>query len=391
MQTQNSITTQNALFSNIKNNFPHFFEREKQKLFAFFKNIVEINTYSYNEYGIEKCLDIFANEVPISLEIQKIGRNLVISNSNKKDPILLMGHIDTVFPEEMGFHDYRESGDIIYGPGVFDMKGGLLIALFSLKYLEELKILKDISVVFIVNSDEEIGSINSKDLIINYSKKAVFGLVFEGAGPNGEVVVGRKGKIGVKIEIRGKSSHAAFILKNKPSAILEMAHKIIEIEALNNEKEEISANIGKIEGGLGPNTVPDYCCCLADFRFSKQTQKKLIEEKIKNICNRSFIPGVKCFYKITSTRPCMEEKNNITLYNLIKKAADYIGVSLNPEIRPGVSDANFISITGTPVIDGLGPIGGKDHSIDEYIIKSSIPKRILLTALSIATGFKEYA
>ncbi len=379
---------QDSLFSNIRNNFPAFFEKQKSRLYSFFKELVEINTYSYNEGGISRCLDIFSKEVPNSLYTKTVGQNLILSNSSS-NYILLMGHIDTVFPQELGFNHFLENKDKIYGPGVFDMKGGLIVALFSLIYLEHLGILKDIPIVFIINSDEEIGSINSKDIIIEYAKQAAFALVFEGAGPNGEVVGGRKGKIGVRLEAKGEAGHAAFVSKNKPSAILEMAHKVIHIENLNNSIPGLSANAGKINGGIGPNTIPDYCELMADFRYSKQSHERLIVDKLKKICEKN-ITGTNTKFKITSSRPCMEIEKNLSLYKVIQESANYIGYDLGCDIRPGVSDANFISMTNTPVIDGMGPIGGRDHSKDEYIVRSSIKDRILLTSISIINGFKKY-
>ncbi|WP_459891848.1 M20 family metallopeptidase [Desulfothermus okinawensis] len=351
-------------------------------LISFFRKIVEINTYSYNLDGIYNCLEILANNVPTSLNIEQKNRNLVISNVSK-NYILLMGHIDTVFPEDLGFNKFLESKEKIFGPGVFDMKGGLIVALFSLIYLGHLGLLKDLPVVFLINSDEEIGSIHSKELIESYARKARCGFVFEGAGENGEVVVGRKGKIGLKIETTGQASHAAYSIQNKPSAILEMARKIIEIEELNDKENGISANAGKIEGGIGPNTVPESCTLLADFRFSKEHQENELMEKVRNICENNKTPGVSSIFSITSKRPCMEPEQNMGLYEVIREASKDAGVKVDPQVRPGVSDANFIARCNTPVIDGMGPVGGRDHSTEEFIIKSSIPERILLTTFSI--------
>ena len=382
MQMKKNTKTGNFPFSSIKSNFLQFFSKNERNLISFLKELTEINTYSYNLDGINKCIDVFTKKVPKTLKIEKIDRNLLISNSTE-GYILLMGHIDTVFPEDLGFNKFHENSEKIFGPGVFDMKGGLVVALFSLMFLDSLDLLKELPIVFLINSDEEIGSIHSKDLIESYAKRAKYAFVFEGSGENGEVVVGRKGKIGIKIETKGQASHAAYKITNKPSAILEMAHKIIEIEALNNEKNGISANAGKIEGGLGPNTVPDSCTLMVDFRFSKQHHENKLMEEIKKICINNKTTGVSSDFNVTSKRPCMEPEPNIPLYELIKEAANYAGINVESQIRPGVSDANFISNCKIPVIDGMGPRGGNDHSTKEFVIKSSLPERILLTSLSI--------
>lgn len=383
------MKTKSFPFSNIINKFETFFKKHEKTIFALLKELVETNSYSLNSEGIKRSLEIFANYVPNCLNITKSDSNLIISNAEEKF-ILLMGHMDTVFPPQMGFNAYCEKNDIIYGPGVFDMKGGLIIALFSLIYLDYLTLINEIPITMIVNSDEEIGSINSKKLILNTSKNAICAFVYEGAGDNNEVVVGRKGKIGIKLNTYGKAHHAAFILKNKPSAILDMAHKIIELEKLNNEKEGISANVGKIEGGIGPNTVPDKCILLTDFRYSKKEQEKYLLKSIESILNTQHVPGVTCRYEITSSRPCMDKKNNMELYEVVYMAGKLMGIEIKPEIRSGVSDANFIAANNIPVIDGMGPRGGKDHSPDEFIFKSSIKQRILLSTLSILKSFEKF-
>lgn len=387
MQIQRSMKIKNFPFSNIVNKFDSFYQKYQVEIFRLLKEIVEINSYSYNIEGIERCFDLFISYVPSSLNVKKINHNLVISNS-KERYIMLMGHMDTVFPKDLGFNSFLEREDKCYGPGVFDMKGGLIIALFSLIYLDYLKLLDKIPITFVINSDEEIGSINSKDLILNTSKNSLCAFVYEGAGDNNEIVVGRKGKIGLKITTHGQSQHAAFILKDKPSAILDMAHKIIEIEELNNEKEGISANVGKIEGGIGPNTVPEICTALVDIRFLKKEQEQICADQLKKILNKKHIKGVRCTYEITSSRPSMNPKNNENLYYIVKQMGKSIGLDIEKEIRAGVSDANFIAQNNIPVIDGMGPRGGRDHSTEEFIIKSSIKERILLSSLSILKSYE---
>ncbi len=387
MQIKKSMKIENFPFSSIKDRFTIFFREHERKLISFFKELVEINSYSYNLKGIEKCLNVFKKLVPDSLDIEKIDTNLIISNS-KKDYVLLMGHMDTVFPEDMGFNKFIHKDQKIFGPGVFDMKGGLIVALFSLIFLDYLNLLKETPILFLVNSDEEIGSINSKELIESCGRSATCAFVFEGGGENGEVVVGRKGKIGIKVETRGKASHAAFVIKDKPSAILEMAHKVIEFENINNEKEKISANVGKIKGGIGPNTVPDLCSILLDFRFSRAEQEKILFNKVKQVCEDNKIKGVQTSYEIISSRPCMESEKNMELYSVVREVGEFLGYNIGAQIRPGVSDANFIASVNTPVIDGMGPLGANDHSKDEYVIESSIPHRILLTSLSILSAVK---
>jgi glutamate carboxypeptidase len=197
-------------------------------------------------------------------------KNLLLAGESKQqnsDYILLCGHTDTVFPPEMNFNQMHLQNDKITGPGVIDMKGGLVIGMMALKFLQEMNLLH-LPLVFFFNSDEEIGSPSSKEIFSHLASQAKCALVLECGGLENEVVTGRKGKIGMTITTSGKSGHAAFILKDKKSAILEMAHKIIALENLNNFFEDASFNVGRIEGGVGPNSVPARCSIMLDIRYA---------------------------------------------------------------------------------------------------------------------------
>ena len=147
-----------------------------------------------------------------------------------KKQVLLVGHMDTVFPKETDFNWYKEDKENSYGPGVVDMKGGLVVGIYALMALDKLGLLQQIPLTFVFNSDEEIGSRSSVDLIQKEANSSAFAFVLEAGGLENEIVTGRKGNLTIELHIEGEAGHAAFATKNKPSAILEMAHKIIEFE-----------------------------------------------------------------------------------------------------------------------------------------------------------------
>ena len=297
--------------------------------------------------------------------------------------IVLVGHMDTVFPADTVFTDYREDETRCFGPGVYDMKGGLVVAVYALKALDHLGLLADMPITVLCNSDEEIGSPVSRPWIEEQSRDALAALVFEGGGTNRDVVTGRKGRLGLRLTVRGRAGHAA---KGGPkaSAILELAHKIIALEDLNGVAGA-TLNVGQVSGGIGPNTVPDLASAELDIRFPDQRAQALIEEAAAELTARMTIPGTTAELSPTSGRPAMPQSDgNRRLYAIIRDQARLFGYDLPEELRSGVSDANFIGGLGVPVLDGLGPVGDLDHSELEFILKNSIFERIALTAATIA-------
>jgi glutamate carboxypeptidase len=291
--------------------------------------------------------------------------------------------MDTVFPKDTAFRHFRQDSAHCHGPGVYDMKGGLVVALYALKALEHLGLLADLPVTVLCNSDEEIGSPASRAWIEEQTRNALAALVFEGAGPEREVVTGRKGRMGLNLTVHGRAGHAA-AGGDKSSAILELAHKIIALENLNGVAGA-TLNVGQVSGGIGPNTVPDRAEAELDVRLPDQRTQDLIGEAIRKIAERSTIPGTRAELSTVGGRPPMPQSDgNRRLYAVARKHARRFGYELPEELRSGVSDANFIGALGVPVLDGLGPVGGLDHSDREFIVGESLAERAALTAAIIA-------
>ena len=366
----------------------------RPRMFALLKKMVCINSGSHNKIGVDAVGRVVTDAlagcglaVTVIAE-EAIGNHLVVRTpcpSTDTGGVLLAGHMDTVFPADTAFTDYREDDTRAYGPGLIDMKGGLVAGIFALKALSAIDLLNRIPIVFVLNSDEEVGSGRSLALIQKEARKSACAFVLEAGGRNGEIVIARKGNLSARLTIIGQSGHAAFAGDDKASAILELAHKTLAIEALNDPDRGISANVGTVAGGIGPNTVADHAEARLDFRFNRPEDGEMLKNRLARISVATRVPGTAATLEFTSGRPPMPAGDaNRRLYARVEKIAGRLGIALSPESRPGVSDANTIAQVGTPVVDGMGPMGGSDHSPDEYMLKSSLPQRTLLLACVLA-------
>ena len=369
-------------------------------MFALLEKMVRIQSGTYNKRGVDQMVSLItstfqSNAVSFKvIEQDKLGNHLVVRSLCEKSfdkQILLSGHMDTVFPEDTGFNWYKEEGTHCFGPGVIDMKGGLVAGIFALKALDNAKLLTKIPVTFFFNSDEEIGSPSSKEQIQKEAENSAFAFVFETGGRNGEIVTGRKGNLSLELKIKGISGHAAFAGKDKASAIVELAHKIIAFESLNDLDRGVSVNVGKVNGGIGPNTIPEHALARIDFRFKEIADRTNLGKSISEITKKGNVPKTSAQFTVLSSRPPMpSSERNKKLFLSVQETASSIGLSVSEEFRSGVSDANLIAEKQTPVIDGLGPIGAMDHSADEYMIKASLLQRSILVACALIDCWEKY-
>ena len=362
------------------------------EMVSLLREMVLIQSGSHNKPGVDQVAGFISQTLaPLGLELTRHpcpdhGDILLAETTaaGDRDNILLVGHMDTVFPKGTDFNWFKQDEENCYGPGVVDMKGGLVIGIFALKLLSQKGLLADIPLRFIFNPDEEIGSPVSRGLISREAKRAALALVLECGGTKGEVVTGRKGKFGFKLEVKGQAGHAAYAEAAKPSAILELARQIIVLEGLNNRMPGLTVNVGQIEGGIGPNTIAPNAKALVDVRFSTPKEQDFFHSSLKEATETGLIPGTSVQTEPTSQRPAMDQsQGNLKLYQVLAQVAALLGQELDHEFRQGVSDANLIAAQGTPVVDGLGPLGGKDHSDQEFLVTKSLAPRAALFTLSL--------
>jgi len=373
-------------------NILSYLEPRRREALDLLRRLVGIQTGSRNKPGLDHMAremeEVLRGVLPVTRILPFPDHGNMVQAMTKpaageEKGIVLVGHMDTVFPADTSFTAFREDDERCFGPGVYDMKGGLVVAVYALKALSHLGLLQNIPVTMLCNSDEEIGSPASRSWIEQETRGALAALVFEGGGTNNEVVTGRKGRLGLSLTVRGKAGHAA---KGgaKSSAILELAHKIIALEGLN-DGQEITLNVGLVEGGIGPNTVPELATAALDARFLTPDGQHRLEECLARIVEKEHASGTSSTLSVQSGRPAMpQSEENRRLWALAREQAGILGLDLPEELRSGVSDANFIAGLGVPVLDGMGPVGDLDHSDLEFILKDSLCSRAALTAATIA-------
>lgn len=378
-----------------------YLDDHEEDQFQLLRQLVLQPSYSYDKEGVDKVGDVIYRQLTgCGMEVEivqegKVGNQLIFRSaacSQGKKNLLLVGHMDTVFPVDSSFNWYKDDGEKVFGPGVIDMKGGLVVAVSVINAMAHCGLLDSIPLTFICNSDEEIGSPYSRKVILAEAEKCVLGMVFECGGLNGEIVTGRKGKTGYHLDITGKGGHAAFAGPDKASAILALAHKIIAFEQLNDGNRQIVVNVGVIEGGIGPNSIAETAGAEIDIRFLHQVDAEETAERIKCIAAECSVVGTSGVLRKTSSRLPMEQSAyNRELFHLVDQQANRLGITVQEESRSGGSDANTIAEASVPVIDGMGPVGDCDHSDREYMIKESLPIRTKLAALSLIAGWKHYS
>ena len=296
--------------------------------------------------------------------------------------IALLAHMDTVHaPGAFGTPSVWEEKGILYGPGVFDCKGGIVLCLLAMDALRTSGAAHR-TVKLILNSDEENGSYVGQagiDYIQNEARGACAAFNAE-AGKAGSLTVGRKGIMAAEIEINGIASHAGNAYYEGASAIREAAHKIIALESQSDES--ITFNCGLIQGGKVRNIVPDHCKISVDVRFQNQDQQKQAAEIMDRITNAVSVEGCTATWKIIKIRPAMEcTQANLDLFETVAQTARSLGAStLIPMTRGGGSDSCYTVGMGIPTLCSMGPEGLYEHTTQEQADIESLRLRAKLMA-----------
>lgn len=366
--------------------------------------LVDVNSFTANIAGCNEVADAMEEAFKeLGMSVERVahpgsGDCLVARTGACKATeaggrqIMLCGHMDTVFPPDGGFTSCDVRGDKVHGPGVIDMKGGLVAGVYALHALRDAGVLDDMPVAFVCNADEETGSLASKRLIGAEASKSAFALVFECGGMDDSVVTGRKGKATYKVAMQGQAGHAGNLGTAKSSAVLGLAHAVVALEGLNDADTGSTVNVGVISGGTGPNTVPRSAEALVDSRFMSAEAGRDLFQAILGAADEDAIaervPGVTSDIQILSGRPAWESgPGSARLLEVAREAGQALGMEVRDGFRGGVSDANMIGAAGVPCLDGMGPLGEFDHSENEYMVKSSLADRAALAALTMARAW----
>jgi glutamate carboxypeptidase len=296
--------------------------------------------------------------------------------------VLLVGHTDTVFDEGTAAErPFRIEGTTAYGPGVSDMKAGLLTGVVAVEVLQDAGFDGFEHITYVCNPDEEIGSPFSGPVIKELAPQHDVAFVLEGARENGDIVSARKGITDYVITIHGRAAHAGVEPEKGRNALLEAAHKIIALQALNGRWPGVTLNVGIAHGGTRTNVVPERCELEFDLRSPELATLEAAEAEVTRICAEAVVPDVRIELHSSSWHRPMEKKEaGARLAQLAIDVAADLGFELKDAATGGASDANTTSAAGTPTIDGLGPIGGDDHGPREWVDLESVVPRIALLA-----------
>lgn len=296
--------------------------------------------------------------------------------------ILLMGHLDTVYPDgTAAARPMRFEGPKIIGPGVCDMKGGLLVGIYALRALQLAKFHDFAEIAFFFNSDEEIGSPSSRPIYEPIVREMDAALVLESARANGDIVSARKGSGEFTLRVTGKSAHAGVEPEKGANAVVELAHQIIALHDLNGLAPGVTVNPGVIGGGTVSNVVPAEAWVVVDVRAIDPAGAEAITHALTRISAQTTLPGTHAVISGTISYPPMARTPAVRLLaELARESARELGFEINDVATGGASDANVLASLGLPVLDGLGPIGGLDHSPNEYIEAESFSPRAGMVA-----------
>ncbi len=302
------------------------------------------------------------------------------SKNRARGQILVLGHLDTVYPSgTIAQMPFRVSRGRARGPGTFDMKGGLVIALFAVDALAAAGILLEKRIVFLWTSDEEIGSETSRAIIEREARRSDAVLVLEPAlGPEGRVKTGRKGVGEIELIITGRAAHAGLNPEDGVNAIEEIALQIARIAQWNEPRRGITVNAGVIEGGTRTNVIPDHARALIDVRATRPADMRARERKFRAL--RPILRGAKLEVRGGFNRPPMERKTSVALYEKARALSKEMGIALGEAFVGGGSDGNFTAALGIPTLDGLGAIGEGAHSPRENVVVRALPGRAALVA-----------
>lgn len=298
--------------------------------------------------------------------------------------VLLAAHLDTVYP--VGTAAARPvtiAGDILRGPGSADNKSGLLSALYAMAALEDLGLLEQLGAISLMcGGDEETDMRSSLALMRELAPGYDAALVLECGRENGDIVGARKGGGGFLLETHGRAAHAGVEPEKGAHAVLALAHHIVALQALNGLRPGVTVNVGVIGGGTVPNAVPDYASATIDARAIRPEDVDPLITALRAEAAREVVPGVRAELSGGWGAPPMARTPRIeALASLANACAEELGFGVRAASTGGVSYANHFASLGLPVLDGLAPVGGLDHSPSEYILVSSIVPRTALLAL----------
>lgn len=360
------------------------------------EDVCNIESPTHYKAGVDAVGEYFiryANERGWKVEVfeqERAGNVVTITMNPEVDaaPIAFSGHMDTVHEVgSFGNPPVKIEGDMIYGPGVTDCKGGLIVGFLAMDALDKIGYKKRPISMYLQSDEEGGGKFSGDATILHICEKAQGSIGFFNLedGMKDKVCIGRKGIASFEFTVTGVEAHSAGCATNGSNAILEAAYKIIELEKFKDPKG-LTCCCAIIKGGTKHNIVPGECKFVANVRFATNAELDEFKAFCDKICADIKVPGCTCSWVLPRVRPAMEYcDRNLDLVNKINEIWKNCGFSeLKPVTNAGGTDAAFASAAGIPSVDSMGNMGGKIHTTDEYAIISSLApqaKRLALAAL----------
>jgi glutamate carboxypeptidase len=293
---------------------------------------------------------------------------------------LILTHFDTVWPiGTLAKMPFRQDGPNLFGPGVYDMKASLVLVLEVLMALRGLGLGSPRPLVVAMTSDEETGSASSRALIESLARESEYVLVLEPPLTSGGLKTARKGVGRFTVEVQGKAAHAGVAPELGSSAIVELAHQILRIQALNDPAAGTTVNVGVVHGGTTSNVVPAFAAAQVDVRATGMAAAESLERALRSLAPAT--PGTRITITGEFGRPPMERTAAVArLFERTREIGRGLGLDLAEGSTGGGSDGNFTAALGVPTLDGLGVMGGGAHADGEHIVIDSLPERAALLA-----------
>jgi glutamate carboxypeptidase len=383
------------------NSIEIYLKQKSEEILEYLKKVVNIPSGTFIKSGIDTVGEIFAERLrQLGFIVDKIPQNqygdhiIAVKKGNNRKHLLCLGHLDTVYQDA----DYKRKpftldGSRAYGPGVLDTKSGILIMLYGIEALKvnSNEIFENIDLHVLLNSDEEIHSPTSREVIISEAKKCDTVCVFEPARPDGEYITQRKG-IGVySVDVIGRAAHAGAQPELGVSAINELCHYVLQINKLSDLSSGTSLNVGIIRGGTRSNVVAESAHAEVDIRSLDPKLILDIKKKLEEIAQEPCNKGAKIIVtELIDTPPLIKSEKTVELFDIIRKIGEETGIRLNDTTVGGGSDGNFTS-QYTPTIDGMGGQGAGHHNVEEeYLLVNSLVERSIIFSKFVCEWFKTF-
>ena len=387
---------------------------QEDDMVALLERLTNINTGTLNKAGVAEVVGLLNTELlqlgfdsrtlagdviempscPGSEYTIDVADHLLATKSGEGKRMLMIGHVDTVFPVDSPFQTFSRDGDTAYGPGVSDMKGGLVVMLYALKALNHFGELEDKAISILLNSDEEIGSLSSRKYVEQQAALHDFGLVYESSG-NNRLTRARKGLGQARFVVSGRASHAGGAHQQGRSAIKELAYKIVQIENMTDYESGVTVNVGVINGGEARNTIAPCAEALVDLRYPEPQQGldavKRWEEIFGSVYSYPVDSGELSTNSWTSLHrpPKIPTEESDALLNKTIAIGRLLGQEFTVTDSGGGTDGSLTQAAGLPTLDSLGSDGTGAHSKREQGRISSLVERAQLSVVLIGRLAKQ--